>query len=343
MRNLCKALGLVLGFGGCEHTSHKEAANKPAWVASAHTLAGGGEHWVREGFFEVSSPVLLCQDAKRNLDVQIWMKLPSTGEIDVIEPAGSAPSVTLPAGTIVDRVEYRQVAGRWVVADVRGTQFDGLHETFRAYRPMDQASDQVLFGKQWARESREESAAAVSFFKTAMADGHGFLVGDPGLDAESRAKSVARFSGILRCASCHQYDQASPAVGAPNRQLATRGGSVRASGQLWRSTDHNGLYSLRTALQNSAPLETYRPRDPNLGRKFVHYTCGESARTPSFEDGRAVCDGAGTPVVHVDMQTAFAQRDDHAIKVCKTRAQLASRMTQRAREVFATTLRDCGL
>lgn len=302
----------------------------PAPPADAEILVDGHEHWARHGFVAIQPPIRLPIDAARRAVVRIELFVPPGGRIDVRRDRDRARLVW-PAGTIADRVELWRERGHLHVADVRGTELgpEGT-QRFRVFRP----AGAHLFGARWARGDLVEARRARTMFEAAMGSGVGFSTSEAGARSEHRAASTARFSRLLDCAACHAPARAEVPSSVVDTELPRRG------------TDDAGFHVFAYALEDRAPLETYRPVDPNAEDRFVSYECGAARSAPTHGTrGRTDlrCADGSIPELAYDLEGALAAREPHALEVCRGRAFLAARMTPRAREVFGPRLGTCGL
>lgn len=300
----------------------------------ARVLPDGEAYWRVRGFVRVVPPVRLPLDAARRSTTDVYVSVPAGRTIGVhASPSPNGlPLLRWPAGTIADRVERMRTKRGPMVADVRGTRFEADAEWFRAYRPVEPNPGGALFGYEWRRDDDAGHARALAMFRTAMTAGLGWSPGERGIDPTLRVQSIARHAKLLECASCHAHarSESSPDQQTP---LPRRG------------TDASGLHVPQYALSDSAPLETYRPVDPNHGKPFVRYVCrgldGPLAGTPGTT--RVRCPDGSIPRVTFDVRAALAASDPHAIEVCASRRALAAWMDREALRVFGDALRACGI
>lgn len=289
------------------------------------------DHWRTRGFVPMEPPIRLPRGRALRDRTQVFVRIEGDGRIDV-----EAGELVFPPGTVADRVEYRREADRsdrWKVADVRGTRFTTAGERFRAYRPEGLDTD-ALFGAEWRRDDDAGRQRAIALFKDAMTKGAGFRRAEPGHDAAARTRSVDRFSSLLDCASCHGH----------RRHEAT----ADEDAHLRRGTDASGMHVFRYVLADRAPLETYRPQDPNADDPFVTYECAGEPTDRAALVGPAGttavrCPNGDVPTLHYALADALNAGEAHARRVCESRRALAAWMTERAREAHADALATCGV
>lgn len=287
-------------------------------------LRRGPDHW--RDFVAMEPPIRLPRTRGLRDRTQVFVRLTGDERIDVRDGA-----LVFPPGTEADRVEYRRKDGRFTVADVRGTRFDAEGEHFHAFRPERAEVGSPLFGVEWRRGDERARRLGIELFERAMHRGAGFSHGEVGHDERTRDGSVRRFTRLLDCASCHGHEraEASPEAATP---LPRRG------------TDGSGMHVFRYVLANEAPMETYRPIDPNADDPFVSYVCADES-TPTGARGTTSirCANGDVPTLRYALADALAAGDSHAHAVCDSRRALAGWMTERARRTYASRLEECGL
>lgn len=293
-----------------------------------HAARLDSDHWRTGGFVAMEPPIRLPRGRALRDRTQVFVRIEGEGRIDV-----DAGELVFPPGTVADRVEYRREANRWQVADVRGTRFTTSGERFHAYRPEGLDTD-ALFGTEWRRDDDAGRQRAITLFADAMTKGAGFRRAEPGHDAAVRTRSVVRFSRLLDCASCHGHGRLEAA--------ATEDAHLR------RGTDASGMHVFRYVLADLAPLETYRPRDPNADDPFVTYECAGEPTDRAALVGPAGttavrCPDGDVPTLHYALADALDAGEAHARRVCESRRALAKWMTERAREAYADALATCGV
>jgi hypothetical protein len=273
-------------------------------------LADPTSDWSRYGFIEIVPPILLPRNAGADDDVRVWLKLPRDSKMTVhLLQSQERDVLDYPSGTTAARVETRD--GK--VADVRGTRIgtDGA-EFFFVYRPVGGR----LEGVEWRRNDSVGQHAAT--------------------EALAAMVSGTRVQAHLRdqndCAGCHVHDR-------PANTTRAEHGLVN------RPTDSRGFFQVQTLFGTDAPLESYKPDDPNVGAQFVDIRCADRAALLETRRGarRARCADGRVPTGHLRMEEALAQGDEHAKRVCNARGALAPYLDRAARAAFAPDLRACGL
>ncbi|MCU0675477.1 MAG: hypothetical protein MUE69_22115 [Myxococcota bacterium] len=286
------------------------------------------DHWRARAFAPMDPPIRLPRGRALRDRTQVFVRIEGDGRIDV-----EAGELVFPPGTVADRVEYRREANRWKVADVRGTRFTSSGERFHAYRPRSLDAD-ALFGAEWPRDDDAGRRGAIALFADAMTKGAGFRRAEPGHGAADRTRSVDRFSRLLDCASCHGHRRPEAAAGE--------------DAHLRRGTDASGMHVFRYVLADRAPLETYRPRDPNADDPFVTYECaGEPVDRATLVGPAGTtairCPNGDVPTLRYALADALDADEAHARRVCESRRALAGWMTERAREAYADALATCDV
>ncbi len=304
--------------------------------AGAHLLPDGSNYWKANGFVPMEPPVRLPTDRRGLGRVEVELLLPRSGVIRTRHLADQDRTVlSYPPGTIADRVEYRRRSGGLIVADVRGTRIaaDG-HEIYRLYRPRDGASppgSEALFGYEWPRDNAAGRKAALTGFREAMGRGMGFAVGQRGLVRSRRHAAIGRFMALASCSSCHMHSRpATFAGGNPHRPR--------------RATDGQGFYQVQEVLTDAAPLETYRPRDPNVKDRFIHYECSQGAKLRGPQGTTRVrCGDGRVPRLVLDVRAALAAGDKRVGRLCAARRYLAAHLDAQGRVAFHDALAACGI
>jgi hypothetical protein len=270
--------------------------------------------------------IRLPLDASRRLESRVVMSVPDGQSIDVHRVDGRDVLVW-PAGSELDRLEVARSSRGERLLDVRGSRItrDGI--VHRAYRPLSD-DDPTLFGAEWDAEDGARATAVAAAFHGAMLLGFGFSALERGAIPDQRAASADRYQQLLSCAGCH-----------PRARPETRPDRARAH-SLARATDAMGFYVPQYVLRDRAPLEAYRPVDPNAQHRFVTAACGSTAL--ALTGATSVrCPSGDRPMLSLDVRAALAEGDAHARAVCLSRRLLAQRLTPRARRVFAAELAEC--
>ncbi len=296
-------------------------------------------YWQRERFTRLLPPVRLPSSSAKIEQIEIWIRIPDGAKIGVeTAPAvagddGEAtPMLRFPPGTVVDRVEYAGEGTRRFVADVRGTRFgDDGRERFRVLRPERPGPGGRLRGFEWDRgdeaQQREVTEALLDFV--------GQTKPFTAMEAGKRERALTRLRKINDCAGCHA------AMRPANQRLGEHG---RAN----RRTDASGMYTPQTVLEDAAPTESYRPRDPNVGDPFISIRCPDGAaaerapaKAPGEPPGHARCPGGQVPVASYALTAALAAGAPRARAVCDAREYLYRHLDEAARAVFEDALQPC--
>lgn len=275
-------------------------------------------------------------DGTGQLRTRVFLQLPPNGRIAAWFDAAQARwLVSVPEGTTADRVAEVPLPGapdHWAVADVRGTTFDAAGERFHVLRPEGPTDTSTLFGWSWPRASPEANRYAQASMASAMQQGRGFL-GD--LAPAERASAIAHYGSLGDCAGCH-LSALPPAAFERDRPLH-------------RPTDARGLYSILATLEDDAPVERYRPVDPNLESPFVGYSCpspssGGPRRVPAERSAGAVrCVDGAVPWAHLEVARALGAGDGHAQALCRARRQLGRFLDDAGESAFHEALVECAL
>jgi hypothetical protein len=317
MRRL--ALLLLAAFPGEAH----EVPVEPRGGVTM-TIRDPATYWTRSGFVEMTPPVRL-PSRDGNERIAVWIRIPPGGRLRVEPRAANRPTLRLPPGTIVDRVDLAEARDPGSVQDVRGTRFeeDG-QEYFHVLRPF---ASTALSGFEWTRSDPLAAQIVTSAMRTRLA---------ATLDSDeygSPARALALFERQNDCATCHAHDH-------PEQRGAGRDPSLPN-----RATDGNGLYTLATVLSDSAPLEMHRARDMNEDDPFVTVSCADGGAASFFVRGARrhfACPDGSVPRATLDMKRALAQGDSRARDVCRSRAYLGRHMDAEGRSAFAEAFAECG-
>ncbi len=308
-------LGLVLALaiGVILSRAHSTRALPvtPEGVTYAR-LRRTGADWTRAGYIEMVGPIRPPTSEDGRVSIRVYVKWPEGARIHVVD-AGGKPSLTMPEGTLVDRVELlgtgdldAEPDDSFTVLDVRGTTFLRDDQVFHVLRP---APGGDLLGLEW-RRGPEADGAATEHLAGLLLNGH--LRGPS--DHAERAGAAARLRTTNACASCHVPER-------PGRKRVTDPGIVN------RGTDGSGLFQIADVLKDSSPFETYRPRDGNLKDSFITRRCGDDVTdAPSCQNGMIA-------VGQLDVVRAVRAGDRHAIRLCRSRLAVATRLDRRTAEI----------
>lgn len=315
--------------------------------ADALIIEGQQRWWSEQGFIPLTPPVHLPGGTGGRSKTTVWLKLPEGGVIHTEISGGGpsdggsagqgAPTLRFPPGTIADRVEYWRPSPEapFRVADVRGTRIeaDG-RQVFRVFRPEGEGAEARLFGYEWDRGDAEAKARIHDAIYAAMRSGVGFPWKTT---PKRREKAIKVYEVRADCSGCH----------TPNRPDLTEGPSPI---NVNRGTDAVGFFTPRTVLVNHAPLEAYRPDDPNAGAACITATCpdGTDATPVTTEKGtRLKCEGRAVPQGRLDLACALESEDEatraHGRGVCRSRRALYEHLDQMGRAHFAEAFAACGV
>ncbi len=318
-------LGVVIFTGAPELTPEPD----PLGLANRTTLeeieiAKPEDYWSRAGYVRMVPPVRLPSGSPTIDQIEVWLKLPAEGEIDIVDTP-NGPRFLFPPGTVSDRVEYVGEGDKRFVGDVRGTRFgaDG-HQRFRVLRPERPAPGARLWGFEWVRDNPEHKTRV----DTQMIAFLGDTAPGKSMSPEARSKYFKWFRSISDCAGCHPANK-------PTNALA------RARGMPNRATDANGMYTPATVFANETALEAYRPHDRNRDDPFVRYDCPEGE--PTVRSGKHVtCPEQRVPTASFDMAAALAGGSPHAQAVCRARNYLYKHLSQQGRRLVAQAMDECA-
>ncbi len=322
---------IVAGLGaGAVGALRTTALEPPSWELAAPlaTLPGGAASF--DSYDTIVPPILMPRDVQERFEARIVYRLEAGSRIDV-ELSGSRPRLVWPVGAQLARLEIAlgSANGRSSdrIADVRATRVTEHGLRFSSYRPLDLDARQ-LFGAEWESDDPVGLAGVRRAFAITLESGHGFLEMEAGSRPERRTSSIERHARLLDCASCHDLSREEHRAPGPDHTLR-------------RATDAHGFYVPLYALSDRAPLETYRPIDPNAAEPFVRAQCGDTALEL---DGRTAlrCPDGRVPELALDVVGGLRARNPHVLAVCASRRRLASFLTERARAAFAGELDACS-
>lgn len=276
--------------------------------------------------FALIPPIHLPALPERRSRTRVWVELPKGDRIDVAsDPSRDGVlSLVFPTGTVIDRVEEVARNRQWHIADIRGTTLTEAGQRFHLLRPDDGNGEPTLWGYSWPSERGELDTWVHSAIADGLAEGRGLA------DAsEDRRLSVA--AGVRErgdCIRCH----------LPNRPADFDPMSI-----VHRGTDRAGFHVPHSIFGGEAPLERYRPHDPNAPSDYLTVRCASGVAKATERDGarRWACDDGRIPVAHFDVAAGLAAGNLHAKAVCEGRRLIASYMTERARRAVAKALDEC--
>ncbi|MCB9535974.1 MAG: hypothetical protein H6704_06880 [Myxococcales bacterium] len=290
-------------------------------------------YWTANGFVPLAPPVHLPEGLAGRTRTVVWLKLPPDAVVRTARDARGRPSLRFPPGTVADRVESWRPRpdAPYRVADVRGTRIaaDGA-QIFRAMRPERPGVGAALFGFEWRRDDAAAGEAVVEAVQAALRRGAGSAWPLPPARREAAA---ARYRRLADCGGCHTPDR-------PDSARARTASGVR------RGTDGSGFYVPRTVLADAAPLEAYRPYDPNADDPCVRVRCGVADASRWARPNGAVgfrCADGSAPRGTLDLACAERAARPHAAAVCASRRVLYDHLDAAGRRAYAPAFRACGL
>lgn len=304
-------------------------------------------HWV-ENYLPLVPAIHLPTTHDRDDLIQVWLRLPDGGRIDVEEVNGGRPSLVYPDGAVLDRLEYfylgsdeprledyapfapdSEERGQWSVADVRGTRLRDGAQHFHVLRPASGEPHAPLTGWSWQRGDPDAQGRATRAL-VAFAREHPAPLSDLPM---GRAEAE-RLAELNDCARCHQ----------PNLEAIRSEDSERS---LKRATDTMGFFVPLSVLHDDSVIADHRPEDLNGEDPFVSIVCddGRSVRFGQSEDGseRYHCADESVPRGVRDVAAGLRASHPYTEALCDSRAALYTLMTPRARAAFAPAFRSCGI
>jgi hypothetical protein len=266
--------------------------------------------FLTEGMAAMTAPIRPPRTTSGRDRTVVWLRVPDGSRATAVWLDDQRRyALRFPVGTTAARVESWDGA----VADVRGTRLEvEEREVFFVLRP----SSRGLTGIEWPRGRQRAQERANASVAALAPDEH----------------TAAHLVRQNDCASCHVHARASNT-------------HPREKGVLNRATDANGFFAIESVLEDEAPLESYRPEDPNLDDPYVEVRCGDASAEIVSRAGErhARCPGGEVPRARYDLARALAAADAHAIEVCESRRALSSWVDRIAREAFAAAFGECGI
>lgn len=280
-----------------------------------------GSHHVREGFVQLVPPVHLPSSSPHRDQVEIWVKLPAGGIIDLSRDEAGRPTLEMPPGTLADRVEWFGTGDDRRIVDIRGTRLEEAGaQTFYVYRPTAPDPRAPLFGLEWAREDPAAQRAATDYLVTKVAE-------HPPVVEMAEARRVEILDGVRArnaCAGCHGLER-------PENE------EPRQHGLVDRGTDRNGFFTPRTVLWDEVPLEAYGVHDRSWDDPGLEIRC---AGVPVTGPGRRCADGG---IARGRLRWDAPEPEAQALRaaVCEGRRWLADHMAEDDRAILAPVLAPC--
>lgn len=319
-------------------------------AVSQLTIDRPEKHWV-DNFIPLVPSIHPPTTHDRGDLIQVWLKLPAGGEIDVKWlPDQERYTLVYPDNTIADRVEYFHVgdsspgladyapfepgegaAGslEWTVADVRGTLLGEDRQWFHVYRPVDGHPQAALVGWRWPRGDAEARRRATELMVNHVAGHDGALSDDP--PDQSAINALRRLND---CSGCHVPNR--PRIGLADEDRAVE-----------RATDAAGFIVPNAVLQDDCVIADHRPEDINVGDDFVTVHCanGQTADLRRDADGYEwfFCEDGSPPRGRRDIEAGLAAAHAYTQAVCASREALFRRMTPSARSAFSESFSVCGI
>jgi hypothetical protein len=279
-------------------------------------LVNSIQTWKKGGFVEMVPLLELPSDVKKLDSITVWVKIPGPGKISANYIADQKRySLVYPPGTVADRVELYN--GQ--ISDVRGARIDQNGDTFfHDYETAPGYSDKWLVGYEWKRADDAADQQAANF-----------LVGlyfPPGEDSDTQA--IAHFRQLNHCGACHEPDAPAPATTAPPFRF---------------ETDSRGFFQPQAVLEGRMTVRDHRDWDLTADDPFVTVWCGTQAvKATTTSDSRYyVCPGDAAPEGTLDLKSALAKKNPHALALCASRAFLYSHMDGKAQMAFKSAVDEC--
>lgn len=296
------------------------AQGPPPGVTALRIEDPAGHH-EREGFVQLVPPVHLPSSSPERDQVEIWVKLPEGGVIDLSEDEAGRPTLELPVGTLADRVEWFGGGDERRIVDIRGTRIEPEGaQTFYVYRPTAPDRRAPLFGLEWARGDPAAQRAATDYLVAQVAE----LPPVVDMVEPRRAEILNGVRARNACAGCHGLER-------PENE------EPRQHGLVDRGTDRSGLVTPRTVLWDEVPLEVYGLHDRSWSDPAIEVRCGG---VPVTEPGRRCADGSiARGRLRWDAQGPEAEALREA--VCNGRAWLLDHMDAEDRASLASVLAPC--
>lgn len=281
-------------------------------------------HWSDAGFVElVPGTHLPSSDAEID-QVEVWIRLPDGGVIETVQgPDG--PSLRLPAGTELDRVELAGRGEARRVVDVRGARIDAEgRANHRVLRRESGRPGAALFGVAWPAEDAEAHAAATDM----LIDGLAATAELRAMDHGAADRTLRSIRSKNTCNGCHQASQ--PEATHVGERIVARG------------TDASGFYVPLQMLRDASPLEAYGAFDRSLDDPFVSVRCPSG--TPVIVDEPRMhlqCEDGAIPTGAFAVARARSEHDARAEALCAGRAYLAAHLDEAGRRTFAEAIAEC--
>jgi hypothetical protein len=296
-------------------------------------------YWQQAGFVEMVPPVRLPTDKRIHEYIRVWLRIPAGEKIAVKWlPGQKRFTLKFPPGTVADRIDGGEHAKQAMftvdgIADVRGATIAADGRTWwHVYEPVPGESSKWLHGFAWLRSGAVgDDLAADSLIRLYY----------PGAPAKAN-KEMAEFRRLNQCGACHMPDRPVPTTTTGNDLSFP----TTSSGMSVPETDADGFYQPITVLTDSMTLVNIRPWDLNVDDRYITVWCGKvraTLTTKGSDYRRYLCPDHGVPVGRLDMATALAHGDRHALEVCAARKYLYQHMSARDRKDFVDAFAECSI
>ena len=340
---------LACSFACVKPASHGRADQPAGSTLGASSAAraiaafDATSHW--KGYVEMVPPIRLPTNLEATERIAVFLSIPAgqTIEVAYLEDQ-KRHTLRFPPGTIADRLDgdhqpLPEGRYKWTyIDDVRGTRIaTGKEQFFHVYAPLDFARPtSQMTGWEWERghdAQRIDATERLVAWRRALE--HTRCAGFIAAPCRKKANRDLRLFRYLNdCAACHR-----PNLPEVDRQPIA---SYRAA----RATDASGFYVPLSVLDNSGVVPRHRPRDRNVGDRFIEARCGESpARLERDPTGRTryACPDGRLPRATKNIEAALAAGDLHAMAVCRSRKYLFDHMDAAGKMAFAAAFSACEL
>lgn len=278
-------------------------------------------HHAREGFTQLVPPAHLPSSSPDRDQVEIWVRLPETAVLTLLEDQAGRPTLEFPPGTLADRVEWHGDGDDRRIVDIRGTRIepDGA-QTFYVYRPTAPDPRAPLFGLEWRRGDADVQRAATEHLVSKLA------ALPPVADmAEPRRQEILDgVRGRNQCSGCHGLSR-------PENE------TPRQHGLVDRGTDRSGFFTPQTVLWDEVPLEAYGAYDRSWDDPAIEVRCAEA---PAAQPGRRCPEGS---IARGRLRWGATEPNARTwlASVCESRAWIAAHVSEGDRAKLASVLTPC--
>lgn len=317
---------LLIGFGlvltapaaGCR-------SDEPPPGVTARNIDDPSRYHVREGFVRLVPPAHLPSSSPDRDQVEIWVRLPEGGLLELSEDEAGRPTLEFPAGSAADRVEWHGEGEMRRIVDIRGTRLeDGGEQTFYVYRPTAPDPRASLFGLEWRRADPTLQRAATEHLVTKVAA----LPPVADMPEPRRAEVLEGVRGRNQCAGCHGLSR-------PENE------HPRQHGLVDRGTDVSGFFTPRTVLWDEVPLEAYGAYDRSWNDPAIDVRCANSALTRGEHDSGRRCPDGSIARGRLRWDASELDAQQLLAAVCESRMWIADHMDDEDRAKLAIVLHPC--